>query len=153
MDGLITMDIINPLAQTMFNNNYELVPVLKQLFKSEHFFDMAVRGCMIKNTLDCFYSSYNTFEVEPPTDILEEYKLWVAGYWEFQKLEQAIFKIPSVAGWKAYYQAPQFYRDWINSASLTLRQRMLANIRWLTQYVSPDTKGYDFLNSYGMFTN
>ena len=145
INDTIETEIIAPMAQVLLDNDYQIQPALEALLKSEHFYSMAVRGCMIKNTLDCFFSSYNAFQVEPPTDILVEYQLWVAWYWEFQKLEMAIFKIPSVAGWKAYHQSPQFYRDWINSASLTLRKKMLANIRWLTQYVSPDTKGYDFL--------
>ena len=28
---------------------------------------------------------------------------------------------PSVAGWQAYYQAPQYYRKWINSVTLPIR--------------------------------
>ena len=57
----------------------------------------------------------------------------------------AIFEVPSVAGWKAYHQFPVFYRDWINSASLALRRRMMKDIKWKTQYISPETKGYDFV--------
>ncbi|MFT5165817.1 MAG: hypothetical protein ACI8P3_001047 [Saprospiraceae bacterium] len=145
INDTIEAEIIAPMAQILLDNNYQIQPALEALLKSEHFYSNEVRGCMIKNTLDCFFSSYNTFQVAPPTDFLVEYKLWVAWYWEYLQLEMGVFKVPSVAGWRAYYQAPQYYRDWINSASLALRKRMLANIKWLTQYVSPETQGYNFL--------
>ena len=145
INDTIETEIIAPMAQILIDNNYIVQPALEALLKSEHFYSATVRGCMIKNTLDCFFSSYNTFQVAPPADFLVEYELWVAWYWQFQNLEMAIFKIPSVAGWRAYYQGPQYYRDWINSASLTLRKRMMNNIKWLTQYVSPETQGYNFL--------
>ena len=141
----IEEEIITPMAQVLLDNNYNIKPALEALLKSQHFFDTAMRGCVIKNPLDLFFSAYNTFEVTPAADLLVEYDIWVAWYWEFQKLGMAIFEVPSVAGWSAYYQEPVFYRDWINSASLTLRNRMLSDIKWLIQYVSPETKGYDFL--------
>ena len=107
---------------------------------------MCVRGSMIKNPLDFFFSSYNTFEVEPSADILIEYRTWVSWYWEFQKLQMAVFEAPSVAGWNAYHQSPVFYRDWINSASLALRRRMMKDIKWKTQFIDPESKGYNFVS-------
>ena len=144
-DG-IEQEIIAPMAQVLLDNNYNIKPALEGLLKSQHFFDICVRGSMIKHPLDFFFSSYNTFQVAPATDILVEYEIWVAWYWQFQKQQMAIFEVPSVAGWKAYHQSPVFYRDWINSASLALRKRMMTDIKWLTQNVSSDTKGYDFVN-------
>jgi hypothetical protein len=37
-------------------------------------------------------------------------------------MEQAIFYHPDVAGWKAYYQNPQFDKLWINNLLLPKRQ-------------------------------
>ena len=145
INDTIEQGIIAPMAQVLLDNNYNIKPALEALLKSEHFFDTCVRGSMIKNPLDFFFSSYNTFEVEPATDLLVEYEIWVSWYWEFQKLQMAIFEAPSVAGWKAYHQSPVFNRDWINSASLALRRRMMKEIKWKTQYISPETKGYDFV--------
>lgn len=141
----IEAEVIDPMAQILLANDYQVQPALEALLKSEHFYSMSTRGCMIKSTLDCFFSAYNTFLVAPPEDYLVEYRLWVSWYWKFLDLEMAVFKIPSVAGWRAYYQGPQYYRDWINSASLSLRRKMLGDIKWLTQYISPETKGYDFV--------
>ncbi len=141
----IEAEIIAPMAQVLLDNDYNIQPALEALLKSEHFYSMAVRGCMIKNPLDCFFSAYNTFEAPPAEDPLVEYEIWVAWYWRFLELQMAVFKVPSVAGWRAYHQAPVFYRDWINSGSLALRKRMLIDIKWLTQYVSEETPGYDHL--------
>jgi hypothetical protein len=38
-------------------------------------------------------------------------------------LEQSLFYHPNVAGWKAYYQAPQFYKLWINNLLLPKRHQ------------------------------
>ena len=35
---------------------------------------------------------------------------------------------PSVAGWPAYYQAPKYHQWWINSASLSLRIKILQQL-------------------------
>ena len=141
----IEAEIIAPMAQILLDNDYEIRPALEALLKSEHFYDASIRGCMIKGTLDFFYSAFNTFQVAPPADHLVEYDMWVGWYWDFEKLGQAIFRVPSVAGWRAYYQGPGYYRDWINSASLALRKRLIPNVNWLIHWFSPDTKGYDWL--------
>jgi hypothetical protein len=38
-------------------------------------------------------------------------------------LEQALFYHPNVAGWKAYYQEPQFYKIWLNNLLLPKRHQ------------------------------
>ncbi len=137
--------IIEPMAQILLENSYTIRPALKALLQSEHFFDTCVRGGNIKNPLDFFFSAYNTFEVETNPDIFKEYTTWVAWYWQFNKQQMAPFRIPAVAGWKAYHQSPAFYKDWINSASLALRKRMTKDIKWLIQYIDENASGYDFV--------
>ncbi|RMF03893.1 MAG: DUF1800 domain-containing protein, partial [Bacteroidetes bacterium] len=44
--------IVAELAQTFIDNNWELLPVFRQLFRSEHFFDEEVIGVQIKSPLD-----------------------------------------------------------------------------------------------------
>ena len=39
-------------------------------------------------------------------------------------MQMEYYNPPSVAGWKAYYQEPMFYRMWINSTTLPLRQQL-----------------------------
>ncbi|MFK7770826.1 MAG: DUF1800 family protein [Saprospiraceae bacterium] len=142
----VESEVIAPMAQILLDNDYQIQPALEALLKSEHFFSMATRGCMIKGTLDFFFSSLNTFQMQLPADQYQEYDTWVGWYWEFEKLGQAIFRVPSVAGWKAYYQSPGYYRDWINSASLSLRKRLIPNIKWHVLYFSPDTQAFNWID-------
>ncbi len=44
--------IVEQLASTFVDNDFEIIPVLKQLFKSQHFFDEATRGVLIKSPVD-----------------------------------------------------------------------------------------------------
>ncbi|UZO81936.1 DUF1800 domain-containing protein [Aquimarina sp. ERC-38] len=44
--------IVAQMAQTFINNNFEIAPVLRQLFKSEHFFDKEATGSIIKSPCD-----------------------------------------------------------------------------------------------------
>jgi hypothetical protein len=44
-------------------NNWEIAPVLNQLFKSQHFYDMANRGVYIKSPFDLVIGSLRTFNL------------------------------------------------------------------------------------------
>lgn len=52
-------DIVAQMAQTFVNNNYSIEAVLRQLFKSEHFFNIEASGTIIKSPCDinlCFFN-------------------------------------------------------------------------------------------------
>jgi len=143
----IETDVIAPMAQILLDNDYVIQPALEALLKSEHFYDFAIRGCMIKNPLDYHFSSFNTLLTKTPPDLIAEYKMWLGMYWEFNDLQMAMFRIPAVAGWPAYHQSPNFYRNWINSASLALRKRLYYATNWHVSTNSNDElKGYDFVD-------
>ncbi len=46
--------IINGMKTTFLNNNFEIEPVIRQLFKSEHFFDTCFMGSKVKSPADYF---------------------------------------------------------------------------------------------------
>ena len=48
----IDSSTVSDMAETFKQNEFELKPVLKQLFKSEHFFDPANNNVMIKSPID-----------------------------------------------------------------------------------------------------
>jgi len=50
--------IISGMAGTMVANNFEIAPVLSQLFKSEHFFDEEAIGVIIKSPFDMYLNLY-----------------------------------------------------------------------------------------------
>ena len=52
IDYIVFETIINSLAQTLVDNDFELAPMLNQLFKSEHFFDERALGVIIKSPYD-----------------------------------------------------------------------------------------------------
>jgi len=48
--------IINGMATTFTANNFEIAPVLRQLFLSEHFFDETAIGVIIKSPVDLYFN-------------------------------------------------------------------------------------------------
>lgn len=124
IDEQIENAIIEPLASQLRENNYEVAPVLATLLSSQHFYDAEVIGAIIKNPLDFILGSLNQLEIKPPNDTLEgvyTFHTLIARAATQQQME--IYNPPDVAGWKAYYQEPVYYRQWINST--TLQQRKL----------------------------
>ena len=55
------------------------------------------------------------------------------------------FGIPGVAGWKAYYQSPQFTRMWINATSLQQRQVFVTRILGFGYQVPGDGTGHTII--------
>ncbi|MEZ4857511.1 MAG: DUF1800 domain-containing protein [Flavobacteriaceae bacterium] len=111
VDATIETNIITPLSQTFISNNFELVPVLKQLFKSEHFFDERATGVVIKSPFDLIFNFVNESEF-PYNDELMEAFIYFAG-----TLGQNIYNPPNVAGW-------QRDEDWISTSTLTGRWQL-----------------------------
>lgn len=119
-------NIIEPMAQLLIDNQFEIAVPLKALLGSEHFFDPVNMGCMIKNPMDYTLSAIRQFEVPLPdeSDYVNAYQTSLGIYGETEKQQMAYLSPPSVAGWSAYYQKPQYYQIWINSATLPIRSTM-----------------------------
>ena len=126
IDAATENNVIAPLAAIFRQNNYEIKPVLAALFASEHFFDPLNRGCVIKSPVELTVGLCREFEVGFPninTNAKNAYYMW--GYVQSvaSNLQQNIGDPPNVAGWPAYYQAPQFYEIWINADTLPKRNQ------------------------------
>ena len=117
----VEQNVIEPMAQLLVANDYEITPVLEALLKSEHFYDVENYGCMIKNPIDFTMALINQFEVELPTDLELQYRSWLSLYQVGALLQMQYFYPPSVAGWQAYYQEPSYYQIWTNSVTLPYR--------------------------------
>jgi uncharacterized protein (DUF1800 family) len=117
IDAATEANVINPLAQLLVSNNWEIKPVLSALFKSEHFFDVLNQGCFIKTPVDLVVSACREFGVVFPaaTDYVNAYTMWSYIQNYASLLQQNIGDPPDVAGWKAFYQEPQFHEIWINT--------------------------------------
>jgi len=125
IDAGTETNVITPLADIFRNNNYEIRPVLSALFKSEHFFDMLNRGCMIKNPADQVIGSLREMNTQFPvlTDWDTNYGFWNTFYSWMVNMGQNPHDPPNVSGMPAYYQEPLFHEIWINSDSLPKRNQ------------------------------
>lgn len=130
IDSETEKNIITPLAQTFRKNNYEIKPVLEQLFLSRHFFDVANRGALIKSPLDFTVGLCREFNVDfaDTLDITEKASQLQQLYSYTQQMQQDLGDPPNVAGWPAYYQEPQFDKIWVNSDTLPKRNRYSDNM-------------------------
>lgn len=115
--------VIAPLATIFRDNNYNITPVLRTLFKSQHFFDAANRGAMIKTPLDYLVGAFREFDIALPNPSLisDNFELRKLMYWNTENLLQGIGDPPNVAGWPAYYQAPSYNKYWATTATLPTR--------------------------------
>lgn len=106
--------IINGMAGTMVANNFDIAPVLSQLFRSEHFFDEEAIGVIIKSPFDMYLNLYNEtgFSYD---DTNVNFSIDASSM-----LGQTLFDPFDVAGW-------QRDRTWINTNFIIGR--------WLTMEV------------------
>lgn len=121
IDQTIEQQIIEPLATTLFENNYEIKPMLTQLLSSEHFFSMDYFGSQIKNPLDFTIGVYRKCEIGLSTQVVTNYEMWNEVFYSCRNMEMALGDPPDVAGWPQYYKEPSFYKLWVNSATVPMR--------------------------------
>ena len=117
-------NVIEPLATQFRESNYQIGPVLRTLLASEHFFDVLSQGPMIKHPLDFVLGLMRKTEVRQTGNDRRLLNLYVAISGFTREIGMTHFTPPNVAGWKAFYQEPLYYRQWINSATLPRRQQM-----------------------------
>ena len=103
--------IIEGMANTLTSNNFEMAPVLRQLFKSNHFFNDEAIGVIIKSPFDFYLNTLTESNFTYTDTSVSE----VVHY--SQLLGQSLFNPVDVAGW-------QRDRSWINNSLLIGR--------WLT---------------------
>jgi uncharacterized protein (DUF1800 family) len=143
IDDTIEQTVIRPLADYFRQQNFDIKKVVERLLSSQHFFDTALMGCVIKSPLDYAVGMCREFDIEIPKasndeTLIKQYVSWgaVAVLSAYQGLN--IAQPPVVAGWQAWYQLPQYHEIWINSDSLANKNRVAEGI------TSPN--GIPFLN-------
>lgn len=113
--------VITALAQTLIDNDYEILPVMEQLLKSEHFYDISMRGTIIKNPLEFMFSLLNSTHAVPDYGLAVNSEMYRNVYFLCATNGMNYLKPPSVGGWTAYYQAPAYTKLWANSSYIKLR--------------------------------
>ncbi len=111
-DAITQEDIINPLAQTLIDVNFEMAPMLRQLFKSQHFFDERAFGVVIKSPYDVVFNYINEGNFFYDDGVLQGL-IYYTGI-----IGQEIYNPPDVSGW-------QRDQDWINTATLSGRWQIM----------------------------
>lgn len=125
IDAATEANVIAPMAALFRKSNYDIKPVLKALFTSAHFFDPVNRGCMIKSPIDFVIGMCREFNITFPaaSDYANHYFMYDYLRVQAANFQQNLGDPPSVAGWPAYYQEPQFHELWINSDTLPKRNQ------------------------------
>lgn len=133
IDETVELNVIQPLAKIFRDNNYQIAPVLSALFKSEHFYDVLNRGCIIKQPMDYLIGMSRQFNLQFPdgTNPLQTYTHWAYVQQIGLALGQDIGDPPNVAGWPAFYEDPQYYELWINSDSLPKRNQICDGLNYV----------------------
>lgn len=122
-DPTVSSAIIAGMMTQLINSNWDVVPAIKLLLKSQHFFDSNSRGCYIRTPLDFFAGIFRTFNITLPQsfDAQKTYAIYntLRSYAATDGLD--LGEPPNVSGFPAYYQDPEFYELWINSSTLPYR--------------------------------
>lgn len=119
----VETNFIQPLADLFRKANFEIKPVLTALFQSQHFFDEALRGAVIKSPTDLVVGTLRFWGLQAPDptqNITAYYQIGNYINARIKEEQQDLLNPPTVFGWTAYYQTG-FYQQWINSTTLGLR--------------------------------
>jgi uncharacterized protein (DUF1800 family) len=103
-------EFVNALADLFIASNWELLPVFKALFRSDHFYNEEFVGAIIKSPIECFVdlvrlSGFNAQSVSSRFGTI-----WYGS----ENLGMNIFNPINVAGWPGHH-------EWINENTLTQR--------------------------------
>jgi uncharacterized protein (DUF1800 family) len=122
IDSEMESKVIEPLADVLIANDFEIKPVLRALLGSEHFYESRSMGCQIKNPIDHLIGAYR--QLGSPLsgeDLKMQYESWSHLEWRLKEMGMSPGDPPNVAGWPATYQFPAYSESWISTTTLTMR--------------------------------
>ena len=133
----VEKDIISPLATDLYNNGYNILPVLRRLLTSQHFYDLddsnatdETIGGIIKSPLQQVSEMVTYLKATIPDPTTNSYEFYI-NFWNNFVHETFLtganmipFDPDNVAGHLAYYQAPDFDKSWISSSTLIAKYRL-----------------------------
>jgi hypothetical protein len=101
--------VIMQMADRFRGNGYDIAKTLTTLFRSQHFYDQAIRAQLIKSPVDVVVGTVRTMNA-PPRDLSVLLDA-------LDRMGQHIFMPPSVKGWDGG-------RSWINTSTMFVRQNI-----------------------------
>ncbi len=130
-------NIINPLTQLLIDNDYEIMPVVKTILSSQHFYDAGdsdpsdeILGSIVKSPLQLLSSAIRNlhFTIPDPNIDIENYFKFSKYFLDntfFPMAGMILFGPSTVAGYPAVFQAPDYDRQWFSSSTILARYRMI----------------------------
>lgn len=133
----VETDIITPLANDLFNNGYEIIPIIRKLLESQHFYDLddtnatdETLGGIIKSPLQQISEIVTYLKATIPDPTTNSYEFYI-NFWNYfvhntflTGANMILFDPDNVAGHPAYYQSPSFDKNWISSSTLIAKYRL-----------------------------
>lgn len=107
-------NVIDGIARSLIQNNWEVKPVLRELLLSQHFFATENIGAGIKSPFEYVVGMVRSFDI-PVTD-LQAGTAMMYGF----GLEQYLLDPPNVKGWRGYH-------TWLSTTTLPLRNTAVAS--------------------------
>jgi uncharacterized protein (DUF1800 family) len=130
-------DIITPLAQDLYDNGYEIVPIIRKLLESQHFYDLddsnttdETIGGIIKSPIQQLSEICTYLQASLPDPVSNPLDFYNTFWYNFAyntflvKSNMGLFNPENVAGHAAYYQAPDYDKNWISSSTLIAKYRV-----------------------------
>lgn len=140
-DDEVETDIIAPLADLLIANDFEIIPVVRTLLSSQHFYDAddtdatdETIGSIIKSPLQLLSEICSVFNViipDPTIDPLNYYNNFFVKFIHndyFVTSGMDFFNPIDVAGYHAYFQEPDFDRYWFSSNTIIGRYRIIESL-------------------------
>lgn len=133
----VESQVIETLAADFRNSNYSIETLVRNLLSSEHFFDTDNvptddnnQGALIKSPLEVILGLCRMFEVDFPSDVSTLYQtVYQDGLLPIIENQGLTFYEPyDVAGFEAYFQFPNYNRNWITPYSLAYRYQFSVQI-------------------------
>ncbi|MBU3741029.1 MAG: DUF1800 domain-containing protein [Candidatus Kapabacteria bacterium] len=117
----IEQKVIEPLGDLLHASDWNVTPVLRKLLMSRHFFSDDIRGAQLKSPADFVIGLLRSISYQAPTDVQQRYAAGTSVANTLTALQMDLCEPPSVAGYDATYQGPDYDRLWLNTATLPLR--------------------------------
>ncbi len=140
-DNEVETDIITPLANLLIASDFEIVPVVRTLLSSQHFYDAddtvatdETIGSIIKSPLQLvseICSIFNATIPDPVNDPLDYYNAFFKEFIHddyFVSAGMDLFSPFDVAGYHAYFQEPDFDRYWFSSNTIIGRYSLIESL-------------------------
>lgn len=135
----IEENIIKPLALELKDNNYEILPTVKKLLTSQHFYDSddtnendEIVGSIIKSPLQLLNEIISFFKLDIPHPLTQpnDFYLFFNFVHSFYlpAAGMTLWAPDSVAGYPAHYQSPDFDRHWFSSNTVLGRYKLIESL-------------------------